>query len=77
MSAENRKRHNTRTSGYRGTSQCLGKYAFPSKEAADASLAYNAKVVRSYRCNICRKWHMTSRPALPAYSNPSLSIPKA
>lgn len=64
MSAGSRKRHSTKPkTRYSGTSQCLSKFTFATKVAADASLTYNnSGVIRSYRCNICRKWHMTSLP---------------
>lgn len=51
--------------------KCLGKQAYPSRDAAEAAIDARtrnrgsyAPDWRAYRCNHCGKWHYGHRPGL-------------
>lgn len=53
---------------------CTGKRKWPSEDAADAALGHiwsqckpgRRLETRSYPCDHCGKWHLTSQPAQPS-----------
>jgi len=40
--------------------QCRRKLSFPTEEAAEEKLRYLRDGFRTYRCELCGQWHITS-----------------
>lgn len=58
--AKKRRQHASFTSG--AGHQCLGKHRYRNQEAADRAISELSGYARSYKCHICHRLHITSKP---------------